>query len=508
MGANKTPINKDMTKEKAISQGGYYNTDGDWNCIVTVDEYPGKILRGRVEVLIFKDGKLFMFLKENGKYRIPGGGFDKGVLNKDQAFIETKEEAKMLIKNIRYSGVTYIQIYDEIWKHGENEIPYDGTYNEVYIADYKDDYVGYIRKGLSDMELTKKGKFYALDDVKDFLKEPHKQALMNMINNIVTESTSDSDLIITAQQFQKTLNNLHNKLDDYWCIRNRDIESDDGGFIFGEYYTSNKEEEDKVKKFIDWCNSVIATTAYVGHVREPISFKGYGFLFIEDEDAIHNNEQCYDILTESNILEYAKELKDKKYPIFILNTYTATPMGKIIRNAINTIYTHSAIALDSSLEKLYSFNGNNNVNKFGGFSKESLSSYIKYNKDCLIQLNCIFVGKKEIETIKEKLDYFIKNQKNTKFDFGNFFNVLLNKSIETKDDMMMICSQFVSYILSIADVHLLDKSINLITPKDLSSLNTPKVYLLYEGLGRDYDEKKLDKIFNKLMNKAQSIKDN
>ena len=106
MGANLTPIDKSMTKEKAISQGGYYNTDGDWNCIITDKNYPGKILRGRVEVLILKDGKLFMFLRENGIYRIPGGGFDKGILNKDQAFMETKEEAKLIIQNIRYTGVT------------------------------------------------------------------------------------------------------------------------------------------------------------------------------------------------------------------------------------------------------------------------------------------------------------------------------------------------------------------------------------------------------------------
>ena len=76
MGANRTPIDSSMTIHKAISQGGYYNTDGDWNNIITLDEYPGKLLRGRVEVLILKDGKLFMYMKDNGNYRIPGGGFD------------------------------------------------------------------------------------------------------------------------------------------------------------------------------------------------------------------------------------------------------------------------------------------------------------------------------------------------------------------------------------------------------------------------------------------------
>ena len=113
MGMNRTPIDSSMTIEKAISQGGYYNTDGDWNCIVTLDDYPDKLFRGRVETLVLKDGKLFMYMKDNGNYRIPGGGFDKGVLNKDQAFIETKEEAKLIVDNIRYTGVTYVRVFDE-----------------------------------------------------------------------------------------------------------------------------------------------------------------------------------------------------------------------------------------------------------------------------------------------------------------------------------------------------------------------------------------------------------
>lgn len=282
MGANRTPIDKSMTIKKAISCGGYYNTDGDWNNIMTFDEYPGKIFRGRVEVLVLNEGKLFMFLKDNKAYRIPGGGFDKGVLNIDQAFIETKEEAKLIIGNIRFTGVTYIYLYDEKWPpKNPNDIAHDGTYNEVYIADYKGDYEGYIRKGLSDMEMTNRGKFYDINEIKDILKEPHKQALNNMLMNVVKESSAD-DLILTAKQFHTTLRNLHD-VSKYNCIRNRDIESDDGGFIFAEYYTETKEEENEVKNFVQWCNGVIKTTIYVGHVPEPQSYKGHGFLFIKNE---------------------------------------------------------------------------------------------------------------------------------------------------------------------------------------------------------------------------------
>lgn len=280
MGANLTPIDKSMTKEKAISQGGYYNTDGDWNCVLTLDGYPDKIFRGRVEVLVLKDGKLFMFLKEDGKYRIPGGGFDRGVLNKDQAFIETKEEAKLIIGNIRYTGVTYTHLYDEIWGNSENAILYDGTHNEVYIADYKADYEGYIRKGLSDMELTNKGKFYDIDEVKDILREPHKQALMNMINNVITESVEEN-LIHEIIKLQTTLKGLHNIFCCYDCIQNRDIEYDDGGIIFCEYNANTPVEISDVKSFSMYCNNKIQKVINNAYIEEPATYKGHGFLIVK-----------------------------------------------------------------------------------------------------------------------------------------------------------------------------------------------------------------------------------
>lgn len=280
MGANLTPISKSMTKEKAIAQGGYYNTDGDWNNVLTLDDYPGKIFRGRVEVLVLKDGKLFMYLKENGRYRIPGGGFDKGVLNIDQAFIETKEEAKLIISNIRYTGVTYTYLYDDKWGNSPNAILYDGSHTEVYIADYKGEYEGYIRKGLSDMELTNKGKFYDIDEVKDILKEPHKQALMNMLNNVVTESEGNN-LLAGILELKNILKGLHNVFDVYHCIQNRDIESDDGGYIFAEYNPTNEKEVTDVKAFVGFCNNKIKEYMYTAYIEEPVSYKGHGFLFVK-----------------------------------------------------------------------------------------------------------------------------------------------------------------------------------------------------------------------------------
>lgn len=715
MGANRTPMDKSMTKEKAIKQGGYYNTDGDWNNLITLDDYPGKVFRGRVETLVLKDNKVFMFLKDNGNYRIPGGGFDRGVLNIDQAFIETKEEAKIIVKDLRFTGVTYATLYDELFPYKDGDIPHDGTYNEVYVAKYKEDYTGYIRKGLSDMELTRKGQFYDVSEIESVLREPHRQALMSMLHNDILESgdmddpdvendgsSSDlNDLVQLAQKFQKELTRLHD-LNLYLCINIMDIqlqEEKGKGILFAQYHTTSAIEVDQVKNFIAWCNEKINIERFNAYVDEPDNYDGYGYLYIktdyynkQDDDinipntitiresAIFNKDKVFniddfidgktnvllitglsgsgkttmanDIANEYNAkvisldnfqgysdfvklgkdyndagFKFVKEYMDNnpdikdvvlsnitiqdyesyfnpfffwlleklktdkrntyivegihillfnkfedikgyplicietskaksmirhwirdgwgvtdiikngykdlvlfnewdkkkrnffkeaagedenndKYPIFIVNSYTGTPFGKIIKTYTHSVYTHSSISLDTSLEKLYSFNGDNKVNKSGGFSIESLSSYVNYNNDCMIQVNCIFVTKHDLDIIKGRLDYLQKNQKITKYGFDNIFNIIRNKSIEMgKDATSMVCSQFVSYILSVADIKLLDKSINLVTPKDLASLSSPTIYLIYEGFGRDYDKKKIDRIFRKLKIKSHLIKE-
>ena len=499
MGANRIPIDPSMTIKKAVSQGGYYNTDGDWNNIITLEDYPGKLFRGRVEVLILKEGQLFMYMKDNGNYRIPGGGFDRGVLNKDQAFIETKEEAKLIVENIRYSGVTYSYLHNDVHINNEKEIPYDGNYNEVYVATYKGDYEGYVRKGLSDMELTNKGRFYDLGDVEPILKEPHKQALMNVFMGAVTESTSwDNNLIAAAGHYHVVLRDMHKK-GMYQCIQNRDIESDNGGWVFAEYRTNNSDDVEEVKRFISYCTNELQNAIYNGYIEEPVSYNGFGVLTLKT-----NNISKESYLIDESAIEFFNEakanIKEGKYPVFIVNSHIGTTFGKMITAFTHSTYAHSSISIDSSLENLYSFNRE-------GFVKESLSAFKKINENAPLQVSCIFVKKNDISVIKERLDYLWSNKDKTKYAIDNIINIIFNRPMETaKDSLNMVCSQFVTWVLSFADIKLMDKSLNLITPKDLANLHNPKVYVLFEGVVKDYDKKKIDRIFKKIKDKSELIK--
>lgn len=160
------------------------------------------------------------------------------------------------------------------------------------------------------------------------------------------------------------------------------------------------------------------------------------------------------------------------------------------------------------MEKLYSFNGDNKTNKLGGFSEEKLSEYVKYNEDAKVKISCMFIKRRDLNIIKNKLDYFLSHKKETTYSFANIWNIIRNKSIEMGGDATsMVCSQFVTYLLQQADIEVLDKSPNLVTPKDLSSMLNPKLYLLFEGYARNYDKRKIDRIFKKMKIQAQLIKE-
>lgn len=242
-------------------------------------------------------------------------------------------------------------------------------------------------------------------------------------------------------------------------------------------------------------------------VYEDCGFKKY----YEDDYMIymkyaHNKPLIDEIIGEQvSILEAVQ--KDM-VPIFIVNSWTNTLGGKVIRTVTKSTYTHSAIALDTSLTKLYSFNADNKLNKFGGVSLESIDEYIKVYDKCLINVRCLFVKQSDYQIIKNVMDYMISHQNETTYGYLDLFNILFNRVKQMSDHAMsMVCSQFVSYVLSRANIEILSKSPNLVTPKDLAFMSNPKVYLLYEGLAKEYNKKKIDRIFRKLKQKAVLIKE-
>lgn len=171
------PIDNKIDIDKFLRYGGYYDVNNNWNSIVEVEGYPGKIFRGRVEVFLFKDNKVYIDLSSGNKYRIPGGSFDINKSHKRQVFDEIKEETKIISKNILYTGLSYVTQFVKLNKITRYRMSWDGTYNEVYVAEYDKLYNGFIKTSVYDKNMHMNGGFYSLYDIAAILKPEHICAL-------------------------------------------------------------------------------------------------------------------------------------------------------------------------------------------------------------------------------------------------------------------------------------------------------------------------------------------
>lgn len=162
--------------DKFIRYGGYYDVNNNWNSIVMVEGYPNMIFRGRVEVFLFKDNKVYIDIAPN-RYRIPGGSFDINRSNYSQVYNELKEETKILSKNIFYTGISYVTLFDRMDSPSKRVMTWNGTYNEIYLAEYSKPYTGYVKSTLFDSNMHNNGDFHSLVDILPILKPEHLTAL-------------------------------------------------------------------------------------------------------------------------------------------------------------------------------------------------------------------------------------------------------------------------------------------------------------------------------------------
>ena len=195
------PADKDLTREEIIKQGGYYDIEGLWNNITEID---GKIYRGRVETFVIDDSKkIFMELKPGNKYRIPGGSFERNTSHLTQAYSEVLEEARIVCDEIVYSGVSYIKTFDN--KLDIEGISWDGTYNEVFIGHYSDQYSGYIHPKNKDNTMAKNGRWYEYSEISDILSDHHKEALSSIFGCEPVKATNFTESYDDIKDKVKTM---------------------------------------------------------------------------------------------------------------------------------------------------------------------------------------------------------------------------------------------------------------------------------------------------------------
>lgn len=211
-------------------------------------------------------------------------------------------------------------------------------------------------------------------------------------------------------------------------------------------------------------------------------------------DLTHYN---FNIVNESSTSMNRMYKKYDLYPIYIVISYTGTLMSKIIKFVRHSQYAHAGLSLDSDLRAISTFQLSK---EWKGFANDSLDKYIKENSEASIMVLALFVDYNTKYKIDMIIKDFISKQEKSKYNVKNLFNVLLNKSVDNdSENLYLICSQFVDTVLKLANIKLFNKSSNLVEPEDFKEVaNNPKVYKVYEGLARKYNEKEVEDIIHNL----------
>ena len=181
-----------VSKTDERTESGFY-INGCWNSILQFKGDPS-VYRHRVETLIIDNSfRVFLkFIDSTIKYRIPGGSTEISRTNIEQAVAECREEARINVKNIKYSNQTYTEKTKvPKWLKGI-DIPmvYDSIYTEVYVAEFNSMDSRYVNVRDRD-ETIRSGRFYNISEVYNILKPEHKNALKWYYTNIKHISESE-----------------------------------------------------------------------------------------------------------------------------------------------------------------------------------------------------------------------------------------------------------------------------------------------------------------------------
>ena len=197
---------------------------------------------------------------------------------------------------------------------------------------------------------------------------------------------------------------------------------------------------------------------------------------------------------EDNIINEAVE--NKKVPVYMICTWTETAFGKAIRFHTKAIYTHACLAFDSKLDRMFSFNPANGINKLGGLSIEDIN---KYNQDGSMVVYVTYLSQEQMHKLKSNIDDLMNNVKGTTYSFLNILAMLVNKPIELSHSM--VCSQFVDRMLKSVNLDLTNKPSSLVNPKDLYDSKSTKIFKAYEGPIAEFNPKKLKKNADTILRK-------
>lgn len=205
-----------------------------------------------------------------------------------------------------------------------------------------------------------------------------------------------------------------------------------------------------------------------------------------------NNISKVNIVDVSNMsCKYITESFEntKMRPIFLIQSYGAKWYSKIIRDFSKGPYSHIAISIDPKLKKIYSFYDK-------GFEVESFDKYTQNASNSTASIYCMFVSNEDYDIIDDKIDYFLKNIRKTKYNWFGLLKIMMNRPGMSENKL--VCSQFVDLMLKCIDIDLTNKDSSLVTPNDFKLSEKTAVYLLYDGPCKNLTDSAIKDILNKV----------
>lgn len=159
-----------------------------------------------------------------------------------------------------------------------------------------------------------------------------------------------------------------------------------------------------------------------------------------------------------------------KYPIFIIALHSGTPLGNAIIKITKAEFSHVCFSFNEKLSPFYSFGAKTDGEKGLGFTCQYINDpfYSKYKSHYKVFV--MFVTKAQKQSMKKKLEWFIQNNNEMKYDFMGLIQNLFHKVTDYKQ-FKYFCSRFVAEMIN-TGTNILDMAASLYKPQDIANLPT------------------------------------
>ena len=292
------------------------------------------------------------------------------------------------------------------------------------------------------------------------------------------------------------------------------------GFITGLYVDENyrgyglgnKLLDDAINKYggidlVVYRDNEIPLRMYRNRGFVPIGYGNDGkkayWMKLESELTEYDKPMLESYVDNCDMEPIGESTSSNKIPIYIVSYHYGSGLATATRIVTKSYFNHVSFSLTSDLEQCYTFSRNikhYDLDRVDGFAKEPLSHMIKrYGDECEIKVNKVFITKKAYTKLEKGLDYYIKNGKNTRFDYINLLRIAFGIEIKQEDlgDKDLNCSVFIDKVLKDSGSDLTNKKpSNLVTPEDLASadVSNDNVITVYSGKATGYDMYKINGI--------------